>query len=253
MLTATSLALLAAAAQSPVPEAPAILPATPALQDDVAADPEWEGAVTVGVSLTEGNTDITKASAAVDASKKLEKERYTLGFSWNYSAENETVTQRKTYGKGQYDRFVSEKLYWLVQGSAEADDAAGVDLRTTLGAGAGYQVADTDKWKLSGEAGLSWFNEEFEGSIESDYIAARLAYKWAYSLSDKWSFEQAGEIFPSLEDSEDVYSKIDSRAKVTLTDNMFAQAQWVWDWDNTPAAGNDRSDHLLLITVGWSF
>ena len=49
MLTATSLALLAAAAQSPVPEAPAILPATPALQDDVAADPEWEGAVTVGV------------------------------------------------------------------------------------------------------------------------------------------------------------------------------------------------------------
>ena len=253
MLTAASIALLAAAAQPPVTEAPETFPAFSTLQDETAASPQWEGAVTVGVSLTEGNTDITKASAAVDASKKLEKERYTLGFSWNFSEENETVTQRKTYGKGQYDRFVSEKMYWLLQASAEADDAAGVDLRTTVGAGVGYQFSDTEKWKLSGEAGLSWFNEEFEDSTENDYIAARLAYKWAYILSEKWAFEQSGEIFPSLEDSEDIYSKIDSRAKVTLTENMFAQAQWVWDWDNTPAAGNDRSDHLLLITVGWSF
>lgn len=255
MLTATSLALLAAAAQPPVAEAPVTLPVVPAgpARQDEAADPQWEGAVTAGISLTDGNTDITKASAAIDASKKLEDERYTLGFSWNYSAENETVTQRKTYGKGQYDRFVSEKLYWLLQGSAEADDAAGVDLRTTAGAGAGYQFSDTEKWKLNGEAGFSWFREEFEDSTENDYIAARLAYNWAYILSDKWAFEQTGEVFPSLEDSEDIYSKIDTRAKVTLTENMFAQAQWVWDWDNTPAEGNDRSDHLLLITVGWSF
>lgn len=248
-------ALLAAVAR---PDAP-ILPEAfaPARQDDAAGeeeeDPGWEGSATVGVSVTDGNSDITKASATIDATKKVEKERYTLGFSWNFLEEEGDVTQRKTYGEAQYDRFLSEKLYWLVQGSAEADEAANVDLRTTLGAGVGYQFADSEKWKLSGEAGLSWFNEEFGDGTEDDYIAARLAYKWAYEMNDRWSFEQSGKIFPSLEDSEDIYSRVDTRAKATLTESMFAQLQWVWDWDNTPAAGNERSDHLYLVTVGWKF
>lgn len=250
-LTASALAVLAANAPQPEP-APISL-----FQDETTAAEEakWEGAFTAGLSLTDGNTDIQKASAAVDATKADGLDRYTLGFSWNFSEENGNVTQRKTYGKAQFDRFFDEskKTYWLVQASGEADDAAGVDLRTTAGAGVGYQFADEAKWKAAGEAGLSYFNEDLTGGMTNDYIAARLAYNWAYLLSDRWAFEQVGEIFPSLEESDDIYTKIDTRAKATLTENMFAQAQWVWDWDNTPAAGNERSDHLFLLTVGWSF
>ncbi len=256
MLTAASFALLAAAAQPTAGEVPVYTDPAPALtlaQDDPATDPKWEGSVAVGISVTDGNTDITKASATADATKKLDKERYTLGLSWNFSEESNTITQRKTYGKAQYDRFVSDKMYWLAQASAEADATAGVDLRATLGAGVGYQFSDTEKWKLNGEAGLAYFSESFKNGDDNDYVSARLAYNWAYILSSKWAFEQFGTIFPSLENADDIYTKIDTRAKVTLTDNMFAQAQWVWDWDNTPAVGADRSDHLLLITLGWSF
>lgn len=263
IFSAISLAVIAAATapvfdEAPAPEsmAPGAVTLAPtSAQDDpvVEEKPGWEGSFTVGVSITDGNTDIQKASAAMDAVKELEKDRYTVGLSWNFSEENGVVNQRKTYGKAQYDRFLTEKSYWLVQASAEADKTAGVDLRTTVGVGLGYQVKDTEKFKLSGEAGLSSFSESFTNGMDSDYIAARLAYNWAYLMSDKWSFEQTGVIFPSLEDSDDIYSKIDTRAKASLTDNMFAQLQWVWDWDNTPAAGAERSDHLYLLTVGWSF
>jgi hypothetical protein len=34
---------------------------------------------------------------------------------------------------------------------------------------------------------------------------------------------------------------------------MFAQVQWVMDWDNTPASGAERVDSLFLLTVGWKF
>ena len=250
MMTAASLALIAAAAAAWTADSP---DHNPPSTDDAVSEPVWDGAATVGVSLTEGNTDITKASATIDASKKLEEERYTLGLSWNYSEEGETLTQRKTYGKGQYDRFVSEDMYWLVQASAEGDDAAGVDLRSTAGAGLGYQFADGEKWKLSAEGGLSWFKEELTDGNEGDYISARLAYNWEYMPSERWSLAQVGTLFPSLEESEDIYTRIDTRAKLTLTEKMFAQAQWIWDWDNTPSGGNDRSDHLVLLTLGWSF
>ena len=253
-LPALGLALAAAVSTPIVPTPTVSAPQDePPAEEAEAGKPKWEGAVTVGINATDGNSDIQKASVTADAVKKLEKERYTLGFSWNFSEEEGVVSQRKTFGKAQYDRFVNDKLYWLAQASAESDFKAGVELRTTIGAGVGYQFKDTEKLKLSGEAGLTWFNEELKPNVENDYVAARLAYNWAYLPSESWSIEQSGQVFPSVEDSDDVYSKVDTRAKVTLTESMFAQVQWVWDWDNTPAPGNEKSDHLYLLTIGWKF
>lgn len=233
-----------------------VLSVAPIQDDETAAEDEnegWEGAVTVGASITDGNTDVTNASATADALHEEDDDRWTLGFTWNYSEDAGVVTQRKTYGRAQYDHFLTEKTYWLAQASAEADEEAGVDLRTTLGVGIGQQFRDDETWKVAGEVGLTWFTQDFEEGDDEDYIAARLAAKWEYNHSDTWSFGQTAEIFPSLEDNDDIYSKLDTRVKATLTEKMFAQFQWIWDWDNTPAEGSERSDHLYLLTLGWQF
>ncbi len=38
-----------------------------------------------------------------------------------------------------------------------------------------------------------------------------------------------------------------------MTDSMFAQAQHVLDYDNTPAAGTGKNDNLVIVGIGWSF
>jgi putative salt-induced outer membrane protein YdiY len=231
---------------------PLLLTALAASQD-VEPKPVWTGAVTAGLSATEGNTDLKKASATADAKKELADSRYTVGLSWNFSQESDLITQRKSFGKAQYDRFFTEKTYWLAQSSAEADAQAGVDLRTTLGAGAGRQFLATDKWDASAELGLTWFNQEEAASESQSYMAARMAYNLGWKPNDRWEFLQSAEVYPSVGDTADVYSKLDTRVKATLGDNMFAQVQWVMDWDNTPASGADRVDSLYLLTVGWKF
>jgi hypothetical protein len=40
---------------------------------------------------------------------------------------------------------------------------------------------------------------------------------------------------------------------MNLTEKMFAQLGWLFTWDNTPAAGAERTDNLVLLTIGWSF
>ena len=50
-----------------------------------------------------------------------------------------------------------------------------------------------------------------------------------------------------------IYTKLDTRLKATLAGSLFTQLQWVMDWDNTPAKGNERVDNLYLLTVGWTF
>ena len=111
-----------------------------AAPQDAEPEPAWTGTVTAGISATEGNTDIKKASATADGKKELAESRYTFGLSWNFSQESDLITQRKSFGKAQYDHFFTEKTYWLAQSSAEADVQAGVDLRTTLGLGAGARI-----------------------------------------------------------------------------------------------------------------
>lgn len=215
---------------------------------------KWHGSVSIGATTSSGNTDRTTASVGAKAENRREKDRRTFELLWNYAEEANTITQRRTYGSGKYDYFVSKKLYYLAQVSGENDKNALLDLRTILGAGAGYQFREDEVWNVLGEAGLSYVDENFDGSSDdAEYIAARLAYKVEWKASEKWSAGQGAELFPSLEDTEDISARVDTHGKVLLTDKMFAQLQWLFTWDNTPASGADRADNLWLLMIGWSF
>lgn len=219
-----------------------------------AVKPKWTGAVALGATYSDGNTDRRSASATADAEYRREKDRTTLGFLWNYADESGVITARKTEGRAKYDRFFSKKFYGLAQASADADYSAAIELRTIVGVGVGYQFQDKAHWKLSGELGLSYVDTDYVGTADdSSYPAARAAYAWAWTPNDKYNLAQNAEIFPSLEDGEDVTARVDTKGRLNLTKTMFAQLQWLYQWDNTPATGKVRDDNLVLLGVGWSF
>jgi putative salt-induced outer membrane protein YdiY len=236
---------------------PAPAPVIPSLQEEEAIMNKWTGAVSFGGSISEGNTDSRSASAVADAQYRREKDRTTLGLTWNYLQDKATgnwnVTQRRTYGRAQYDYFFNPKTYGLAQLSAESDKFSLLDLRTTYGLGVGHQFREDDTLKINAEVGLAWVDEDFKVGTDSSYVAARGAYNIDYVINPKWNLLHRGEIFPSLEDSDDVYARLDTRLKITLTEKMFAQLQWLFDWDNTPATGAQRDDNRYLATLGWSF
>jgi putative salt-induced outer membrane protein YdiY len=229
-----------------------------AVEDEADAEPEeeknpgWEGAVTFIASLSDGNTKIKNGSATADGVLARGQSRTTLSLLWNYAEDNGAISQRVANGTGQYDRFFTAKTYGLVQASAGTDDIALVDLRTTAGVGAGRQVLDNEAWQLGLEIGLSHFNEKLATNVDTDYLAVRGAYNWEYGV-EKWSLGQTAEVFPNVDDASDVYARVDTRAKLQLSESMFAQLQWVFLRDNTPALGNVKNDNLYLLTFGWSF
>ena len=238
-----------------------VLPAAPVEPVPALEDPKpivmhrWTGAVSLGVSLSDGNADRRTANASANGVYRREIDRTTLQFLWNYADEDGSVEERRVYGMAKYDYFLDgEKTYAYGQTSGEYNAAAALDLRFILGGGLGYQFQETAKWKLAGEGGLSYIDENYVGGdSDEEYVAARLAYNWEYKPDDKWVIAQTGELFPSLEDKDDVYAKVDTKARVTLTEKMFAQAEWIYSWDNTPATGAERVDNLYLFSLGWSF
>jgi putative salt-induced outer membrane protein YdiY len=263
VLIAFATALRAAlAAELPTPPAPtwAQDPA-PSAADAAAADtdPKWTGSITVGGVVTTGNSETRAGNATADAVReRKERDRITLGFLWVYADEKNStgdwnLTDRKTSARAKYDYFLTEKTYLFATASAEADELADLDLRTTVGAGVGRQFVDGERFKLAGEAGLSYVSEDFATSSDNEFLAARLAANTSYEHSEIWSLAHTLELFPSLESQDDFYGRSDLRLKATLTENMLAQGQWVLDYNNQPAAGRHHTDNRFLLSIGWKF
>ena len=37
------------------------------------------------------------------------------------------------------------------------------------------------------------------------------------------------------------------------TEKLFAQLEWIFDYDSTPAIGAGKENNLFLVTLGWKF
>jgi putative salt-induced outer membrane protein YdiY len=274
-----SLVLAATAALAPLPAGPSAAAATvepppatapaapaPAGAASLAVVPEddepmrdWVGSVSVGLSLVSGNTDQRRGNILADAKYRTRHDRTTLGFLWIYDEKRDPATgefelnDRTTRGTAQYDYFLGPQWYALGQGLLEGDLASGVDQRWTLGAGLGYQFADKESTSFSAEAGISRLDETFYIGPSNRYWALRLAYTLGWRIVDSLRLDQTAQAYPSIEDTDDVYTKLDTSLRYDIYGSLFTKLTWLFDWNNQPAPGAERSDHRLLLTLGWSF
>ncbi|HVS18724.1 MAG TPA: DUF481 domain-containing protein [Planctomycetota bacterium] len=220
----------------------------------------WTGSVTAGATITSGNSESRGGNATANAELRREDDRFSFGFLWLF-AENSNnptdtwqITDRRTTGWGQYDYFFSEKTYGFAKAQLENDLQMALDLRQTYSVGLGRQIRETEDFKLSGELGLAWVEQSFKTPDDDvEYLAARAAYNVDWVISEVWSFGQNGEIFPSLESSDDVNAKLNTRLKAAFGESMFGQLQWLYDWNNSPATGAERVDNQFLFSIGFKF
>ena len=193
--------------------------------------------------------------------------RNTIRFWWLYQEDrnvfdpvtmNDTtvISQRRTGLSAQHDHFIDEKTYWLLNGLVEDDLAAGVDLRWTVGAGLGRQFRDDEEYEFSGEAGINYFVQKLNMAPDQDHWALRCAYKSHWTPNERYEVIQIGEILPALEyigkKNWVIYAKLDTTAKVTLSENLYAALQWVLDWNSVPPPGAAEANNRVFLTVGWS-
>jgi putative salt-induced outer membrane protein YdiY len=234
--------------------------ATQPVQEEEGPPQGWTGSVTAGATITDGNSESRGGNATGNAELRREDDRIEFGFLWLFAenANNATdtwlITDRRTNGWVQYDYFFSKKTFAFAKALLENDLQMSLDLRQTYSAGLGRQIKETEEFKLAGELGVAWVDQDFKTDADDvEYLAARAAYNVDWIISKVWSFGQNGEIYPSLEDSDDVYAKLNTRVKAAFGESMFGQLQWLYDWNNSPATGAERVDNQFLLSIGWKF
>lgn len=226
--------------------------------------PKWVGSVRLGGAISRGNTERESASAGIEASRRGEQDRISASARYNYGREEDRNTGDKNTtadawsAQGQYDYFLSDKLYWYANTLLEKDRIADLNLRVAPSIGLGYQWIEGPVTNYSTEAGLAWVYEDYDdddddGGGSEDNISLRLAHHLDHQLLENLLFIHNLEVFPSLEDINDYYLKADAGLRSTLTASLFAELRFELDYDSTPAEDADKADTRYILSVGWNF
>ncbi len=220
----------------------------------------WKSDVTLGSALRSGNTNVRSVNTQLESERRSAHDRFSAKAHWDYAEEKSPtdskyrLSQRRLGGALKYDFFLTQKNYILASTAAEGDELADLDLRYNTSFGWGYQFFETDKVKLRSDAAISYVGKEFDSKDEdSTYLAGRLSYQLDYKLGSKSLFSHALEYFPSLEEQNELYGKIETKLRTYLSETMFAQVQWIANFDNTPSSGRERLDNNYNLALGFGF
>ncbi len=228
----------------------------------------WKSSLILGTTYASGNTSLRTANLAADASRKQGLHVTSANASWNYSEQKDSATrqwdldQRRTTGGSKHQKFftAAERSYTFAAVDAENNYNQRLELRLTGTIGVGNQFIKEKNLKVSIELGAGYFSEASRtpGVADSDFVTGRAGGYVDWQVTDKLQVLNDLKFFFSLEDDREMYGQVDTKLRATLGDGMFAQAQWLLQWDNTPSRDangirDHRIDHLLLLSIGWTF
>jgi len=206
----------------------------------------------VGFSMTDGNTDTQDIYADAEFMARTLHNRYTIGGLYKRSEDEDVKTEDKALGYMKYDHFFTKKWYGYANATGEQDEFKDLDLRVTLGVGAGYQFIETDRTNLSFEAGLSYVDENYILADDNGFAAGRWALKFDHFLLPKslqYFLYHTG--LQSVEDSDDLILFTQTGFRIPFYKNLNITAQFNWEYDKSPSPGKKESDYTYLFTLGY--
>jgi putative salt-induced outer membrane protein YdiY len=221
---------------------------------------KWTGSATFNAMLTRGNSDTTNIGASLNAVRRSEDDRITLGAGYYYGRErNNNTGQSNTtvdnwFGLAEYNYFLTKKFYGLGSIRIEQDQIADLELRVIPSLGVGYQWYETPTFNLNTEAGVAWVYEKFEDEDSRDRFAARIAYHvdWTPYKGVKLFHNLAW--LPSFDGPfDDFLLDLDAGLRATIIEGFFAEMKVVLRYNSSPAPGTEKSDVRYLFGVGWAF
>jgi putative salt-induced outer membrane protein YdiY len=217
---------------------------------------EWNfsGRFALGASSSNGNSDTRNLHFDTEGVARQGRNRYTLGGRGNYANSNDEDTDNNTVIYGQYDRFLTKKVYAYANTSFENNRFTDIYLRTTLGAGVGYQWLDTERTKLALEGGLSYVYTNYYSQPTQQFPAARLATK-----IDHWLWQNAlqffnyNEFYPSLEDFNNSFLRSQLGFRFPIVHKFQGVAQLNLDWNGNPPPGKVELDSTVILSLGYAW
>ena len=211
------------------------------------------GYADAGSTISRGNTESSSFSASAESVARSERNRIITGGEYYRSTEdsNETAENVRVYGR--YARFITDRWFLATNLSFEHDPFRDLDLRSSAGAGVGYQFYDRDDLSLGLEAGLNAVRDDFDEGDDEGFTAARFAADYSQQVFSGAVLFHSSELLPPLDAPGEFVYTSRSGVRMPLFGGLNGTAQVNFDYDAEPPEEREKEDVIYTFKVGYSW
>lgn len=214
---------------------------------------KWSGKFSLGASQQQGNVDRATYTIGGEGGLHLGKDEFGLRFLTFYAEDNGDVTARNTFGKFSFKHFFGKKWYWNMNAEGYKDTFKNLNLRLSIGPGAGFQIWNDLKKKLSIEAGVTYFSEDLKQGNDKQYSSARMAGDFSYHFTDSLNFNNNFVVYPSLENTDEYILRNQASISQKIGAGWALQLTHIFDYNNNPATGIQKDDFNTVLGLQYDF
>jgi putative salt-induced outer membrane protein YdiY len=214
----------------------------------------YTGTFNFGGNITDGNTKTTALNASARFTARAERQRFGLEAKYNYGEVNSLISTRNSLLGLNYDYFVTKRVYTTVFTLLEQDTFQDLNLRSTAGAGLGYQFIDTKRTKLSGDLGLAYVNENFRTQPDTDSASGRWSVTFNHEfLPDVLFFFHRNEGYYDLKAPNGYRIRADQGLRFPVYKGFSLNLEYDVRYNSNPAAGRKTTDLAYIMGVSYAF
>ena len=197
-----------------------------------------DGGVNAGFITTSGNTDVNNLRLDADVTVGS-RPTATRPPPPSIARRIAATRPRKNWNLAlNYDRFLTERLFLNANAIFTKDLFRDLDLRTALGVGVGYQVLNTQRVRLTANAGLGWVNEDFDAGVDDSYTAAReSAALDIFIVPDRVQLFHQHDGYFGINGDDNLFVKMKNGVRLGLVARLVTTAQIDLDYDRSPVPG----------------
>ncbi len=219
---------------------------------------KWTGKVSAGYSFRAGNTRESDLDVHATIQRRTPDTRLHLDYLGNYGRINGTEVEQNHRLIGQFDYFLSRRLYVRVPDvEYYRDPLQNLDHRLTLGAGVGYDLVKTARTEWNITLSPSWQRNWF-GSVTAgensivDSAALVMATRFDTELTSRldFIFEYRGQLTRQASGN-DTHHAV-STLEFEIHKRLKLDLSFVWDRISSPQAdatgATPTADDFRIIT-----
>lgn len=214
----------------------------------------YHGDMNLGAYSTDGNSHTDSLHFDGELRIRNRWDRYKLGAQYNLQKDEGKDTAKNGSISGDYNRFISQKMYALLNISAARDKFQDLEVRMTVGPGLGYEFWQSDLRNFSLEAGLNYTYEDFGSRDDDEYASLRWSVDfdyWVYRRDVQYFLTQTG--LKSVEDENNLVLSAQTGIKLPVVNNLSTKFEFDFNYNNKPAPGTEETDLKYIISGGYSW
>ena len=212
----------------------------------------WESSVSVGLTLTSGNSDTVLADTAFKTHRNNPTNELTLSLEGAYGENQSVKNDEMLHGFSQYNHLFTDRIFGYLRADGFHDGIADITYRVTASPGVGYYFIKSKATTLAGEAGPGVVFERLDGETVN-YLTPRLAGRFEHKWDDHTRGWANAEFLQQLDENNNFLINAEVGAEAALTRHVSLRTVLQDNFANVPAPGRRDNDLRLVSGLTYKF